>query len=344
MNIINMKDNKFYQYILTLFGLFAIFYYIWFRFLRERLPRDIPFESSLFILLLLGVICGIYLYILLRLCIPKPPNKYIVKLLTIYYELYKPLIETEKKIRSNVFISFIISKLFYLFSIFTDRHVLYYTHTNIAFYILINLFPKAILTLFFVVDIFYFHQLSIFYSFICLGLIPLIFQYLLYIIKEELENKIKYLDDHFCCVYVAEEGKDDDCHPYIMYPSSLETNYEGLINTRYFIDRQSDALTLYCDLYKYDCIETLEAREEYEKKHNLEPILLVFLIPRHDEIACILAKDFDELMPQVINISAYFKECENNKEKINKKSMIIMVIIYLICWIYILIVTFFSIA
>lgn len=45
LNTNNIKKNIF-NCLLILLGFFLVMYYIWFRFIRERLPRDIPFNLT----------------------------------------------------------------------------------------------------------------------------------------------------------------------------------------------------------------------------------------------------------------------------------------------------------
>lgn len=99
MEVKNMKinrDNTFYRHKATLLGLPAISHAIRLRYFRERLPRDIPFESSLFILIPLTFICRTCLYILLHPHITELPNKDVIKLPTTRHETHKPLTEIEK--------------------------------------------------------------------------------------------------------------------------------------------------------------------------------------------------------------------------------------------------------
>ena len=41
-----LKFNIIYKYLLIICGFIFITYYLWFRFIRERLPRDIPFDLT----------------------------------------------------------------------------------------------------------------------------------------------------------------------------------------------------------------------------------------------------------------------------------------------------------
>jgi hypothetical protein len=76
--------NKVYIFILCGIGAIMITIYLYLRFLRPKLPRDIPFDFNIFGLLILIELCVIHLYIIYSLfnekvTIPLPLVKYIQK-------------------------------------------------------------------------------------------------------------------------------------------------------------------------------------------------------------------------------------------------------------------------
>ena len=67
-----MNRNKINQLLLILLGLIMLFSYIWFRFIRVRLPKEIPFiHLSFFSLITLSFMCFISIYYLTSLIIKK---------------------------------------------------------------------------------------------------------------------------------------------------------------------------------------------------------------------------------------------------------------------------------
>jgi hypothetical protein len=79
--------TKIHNIILSILGLIILVVFIWYRFIRERLPKDIPFNLSIEGLIILLEICIIYSYIIYTLT-------------------------TEKK-STNAFITAIVSNIFY---------------------------------------------------------------------------------------------------------------------------------------------------------------------------------------------------------------------------------------
>jgi hypothetical protein len=105
-------------YILWSTSAITISWYIWARFIRERLPRDIPIELSEIGLYIIIYISCIYLYIVISLIWPRNPNKLIVKLVEI---LFKPLTSLDTAIKSIKSIDKVHRKLLdYLIPILDD--------------------------------------------------------------------------------------------------------------------------------------------------------------------------------------------------------------------------------
>ena len=89
-----MNDFSVYNNILLI-------YYIWVRFIRIRLPREIPFNLTLFSFILLVISCGFFIYILLRIIKPKIPNPVVYNLLLKISQIYIPLIALDKWIKKT---------------------------------------------------------------------------------------------------------------------------------------------------------------------------------------------------------------------------------------------------
>jgi len=69
-------NKKIYQFIIIILGIIMLLAFIWLRFIRTRLPKEIPFDFSLLGFLILLNLCGVYVYILISLLRkPKPMNK-----------------------------------------------------------------------------------------------------------------------------------------------------------------------------------------------------------------------------------------------------------------------------
>ena len=347
----NMKitiiKQTFLQYLFVLLGFSLLCYYIWFRILRDRAPQIIPFETSWISFLIVLIICLTYIYIIIRIYKPKPPHPYVLKLLEVIRKLYYPIKVLNETFRTNYQVKKLVFIILFYFNIFVYKYQLFNYNNQKKFQILFFYGPTFILLFIFVVDIFYFHQIKIFYYFLFLSILPMIFDYLLYLIKIELENQIEYLDKSFYILILStDEERHNGKYNYFMSPSRLEHINEFfdryVVHAKYFIELQAIALNFNHDLLKYDCIETGEAREIYAEKHNIQlPPISVFE-PRSDEISKDIFKQCHKLIPMTINVSAFFEEYMLVKQhaKTIKFSKIIIMLMYLVCWSNIFLVSF----
>ena len=73
------QNKNLYQLILILFGMIMLLGFIWLRFIRPRLPKEIPFNLSLLGFFILLYLCGIYLYIVISLFRKSKPMNPILK-------------------------------------------------------------------------------------------------------------------------------------------------------------------------------------------------------------------------------------------------------------------------
>lgn len=59
--------KAFWTFFLTLFGFVFVLWFLWVRFIRERLPKEIPFSLSEIGFYFILYICVLYFYIILRI-------------------------------------------------------------------------------------------------------------------------------------------------------------------------------------------------------------------------------------------------------------------------------------
>src|ERR1700728_3749034 len=90
MSIINYIKKFIDKYFLILFGAITFGIFIWLRFIRERLPREIPFSLSLLGFIILIELCIIYLYIVISLIRINKQNSLMSSIIDL---LFKPLEE-----------------------------------------------------------------------------------------------------------------------------------------------------------------------------------------------------------------------------------------------------------
>lgn len=208
------------------------------------------------------------------------------------------------------------------------------------FYFVSSILPKIIFLSLFIMDIFYFHKFYLIYSALFLGIIPLIKAYIIYSIKQLIEKDIQYIEYNYYIKLIDDEEELPEGVWYYLSIKSLPRDEDGFINLRYFLELQVAAIQFNVILYKYACVETWEARVAYAKEHDLYLAKTYAYEPASDEISIGLSKKFYELMPQIIHMLAFVK-CDRDMSinpRIKGINMII-ISIYLFCWVYILIIS-----
>jgi hypothetical protein len=336
-NYINKKIL--YIYLLAILGLILTLYYIWFRFIRERIPRDIPFNLTPLTFFCLCYICLIYMFILYRLYKPKITSNMVLILRQYLNIILKPFYFSDKLLKKNMNINR------YLFDFYLKcikLLELYKTGNNNTIFIIFNIMPRIIILGAFMVDVFYFNKLHLFYYALVLSLLPLFYLYSIYSISQYLNLISNKLDKYFevkILSTIEDEYLYRQIHKvprYMVSLSDLEYNDDGVLDSKYFIKWQSANLIFDYDLYEYICVETDETREYYSKKYNIKLPPLWIFEPESDEISKLLAKEFNILMPQAYYFQA-FVETHTDLVKINFiKFEKYFIIGYLICWLYIL--------
>jgi hypothetical protein len=165
-------DNEIIKFFSIFLILTLAIIYIWFRFIRERLPKEIPFYLSITTWCFLIIICLVLGYSIIKLLF----RIRIVPTLNIRYHI------TE---RFKEFVRFLVD----------NHHTKPYFEKNIIrcleliekrykyVHVFFLLIPLTILVTTFLLDVFYFYRLYYFYKLIWLGLLPLSLEILLYIFK-----------------------------------------------------------------------------------------------------------------------------------------------------------------
>ena len=331
-NLIKKYINIF-NFILAIVGILMVSWIIWIRFIRERLPKDIPFDLSEIRFYLIAYACIIYLIIIYSLLSLREPNIIIKKLVEI---LFLPLVTFDKFIKNNKYITAKYIK-------FLEKYIKPKLVTTSWFvrlhienrYIFITIVPRCILILILLVEVFYFKRIEIFYSAIILGILPLLHRYLKYSFKNIKEQYIYYFEQQIKQIYIliedAEEENNYEKNPE-KYPE-IKYHAEYITVRQYFEDVLSDD-------YKY--FVSPEFKEDYLNKYIYEnEISNKKEILNKEQIIDKLKRKFRlEILPCGIMESYYELYAEATNTSYIKWLRIIIFSLYFICWFYILCVSF----
>ena len=88
----NVNKNKLNQFLLILLGIIMFLSYLWLRFIRVRMPREIPLNLSFYGMIIITFICIILIYAIFT----KYFNTKIKEKNLIYEFILKPLKELDK--------------------------------------------------------------------------------------------------------------------------------------------------------------------------------------------------------------------------------------------------------
>ena len=348
---ITTYNKKFYNYILASVGFLMFVSYIWLRFIRERLPRDIPFDLTLisfFILIIIIITLGFIIY---RIKNPKVPPKFIYDFIQILIKILKPLEYFDDLLKQKGNVQ---QRILHIVFFLIKKYKLYNSIKNYRLFFILNVIPKILLLTVFMIDIFFLHKIEYFYAFILLNIIPLFYIYIIYTLKKQAEIYTLYLEKAFYIDIISTiEEEDNNIKDFMCQIINLKNHPDDEVDpwnpaipfkdVRFFIDMQACNLVFDYDLYEYTCVETDYGREEYAKKHNRNiPITSREYIPNFDDVSIILRKEFEDIIPKVVYIKAFLRVYDNIiKPKMLKNwSNFFIILGYIICWTYILIVSF----
>ena len=321
-------------YILILIGLSATSWIIWSRFIRQRTIREIPdyllTEYRFWILL---YICCIYLYVIKSLLKPKETDPIIILLLDY---LYKPFTTLDRSIKYNKYTKVYYHKVILLFIKFKTNLEGYHI---LGFILLMRIIPRIILVLFLLLDTFYFHKLEIFYKVVLIGVLPFIFRYLKYSVKDMYDNYVEELQHKYLLVQVHEKGYEGwigrkretkAIHHFttVSIKEYIEIKYENFLYywaeeiTYQYVGWPSSHEHLYKEfrMTKYNNKDTKLTSADYKE----------------------MDQEFHELMPIIIELKMAVLRIKRYEDKpIIKWSRVLIYSMYFICWSYILTISYY---
>ena len=296
-------NKKLYQSFLFILGLVMFIAFIWFRFIRERLPKDIPFHLTEYGCLILIYVCCLYLFIIIMLIVTFQIKN--SKLNIIVEMIYKPLKVLDESFKENAFITHYHQKFIEAFS---KRSINYS-----KIYYLCNIIPRLPLLITLSVDTFYFHHLENIYKIILLGLVIFLYKYFIY--------SLKYAKEYF--TLKLELITDKIMTNYKKNPNDYGSSF---LDVRDFIDIQTDSIFYKDHRYKINPIPTTSYLALFQGKNvNIKQ----------------MQAEHYRLLDIIVPISVHLEEFDL-RHNFNSKIKYIKIGIfstYLICWSYILIIS-----
>lgn len=319
------KTLKYYLLLILGLALFSLF--IWFRFLRQRLPRDIPFHPKFLGLIILFIICLSYVYALIVIYRKPKNNKY---LSDIIMTLLKPLVVFDDFLKGSM-------------SGTLHNRLLKKWHRKLVYpkkvIIRYNIIPRILLLTILSTDVYFYNELDYVYKVIFLTFFLLWVRYLKYSLKKSLDKDIALLSlnvesvvtSYVYGVHPAEwpenavnldpEDEDDDMPETMSLPLDIFVNYQT--------SRIMNSLTP----VEYYIFCTKEYYTEYKKQYNKKHLQS----QDHKNIEFIMLPQIETIIALSVILEKYNKTSyEDLKIKLLKT---LIYINHLLCWLFILIIT-----
>lgn len=199
-----MNNYKSISYIIIGFiMLLSLSVFMYKRLVTEHLLRNIPFMLTEVWFYILMVFCINYLYAIKLSIKPSLKNIRILKLFSRLAYLLIPLLFLDKVLKTN--------KYTYKLTMKAIKYIVppHGGKGQRIFLITANLLPRVILVIIFISDVFWFSKLNNFYTYIFLGLLPLVYTYHKFTMYQIKELAIEHLESFYDYVDISELGWDD---------------------------------------------------------------------------------------------------------------------------------------
>ena len=241
--------------------------------------------------------------------------------------IYKPLKILDQTLKKNVIVKFYYTKiqkfiLTVIHRFIVPKVVNPYLKIVITFEILPRVFIGSTLAL----DVFYFHELHYIYNVVYISIVILVAKYLKYSFAYAKEQYILFLEEITDGILTNHTYPEDD--PLFLYERSV----------REFIDIQTDAIVLGESTYTYSPITSDKHSLAFRKRNNLPLTTKEYQLTLNE--LKLLHKDFYDVMEIAVPLSVYLEEYRyaENYSRLRYTKVVIFSL-YLICWLYILIIS-----
>lgn len=350
----------FSKYYLIFLGFLLITIYFWSRFIRSRISKVLPLDLTVLKFFILLYLCCIFSFIIFMLVISRKKN---IIIETFLDWVFIPIKNLEIYIRNLPFI-----KIRYENFLDNIKSILEYSiiKTNL-FYAIFWVFPRLILLTALFIDVFFFNQLHYKYQVILFGLLLFFNRCFKYSLKNIKEEKIKYLSlyiENICTKYYPgihpaewpenqnennDDDDDDDYPPTMSLPLDI------------FIKFQTESI-IYENITRNigTVFYTQKANEEFWEKYIKQKYVLFVNQPIPEDYTNIFGdkppenyykarsviydkkKEFSrneiEKIMQISLLIEHLNKTSNYND--NFKYMKILIYLnYLLCWLYVLLVS-----
>ena len=310
-----------YKYSLIFLGFLLFISYIWFRFIRTRVPREIPLKLMVITFLLILISALIYLYVIIRLFKPAQKHSMFKEVTNM---MFRPLEEFDAFLKQYISLN---AFILYTYHSIKDPYFLY---------LLTNILPRIITATALIVDAFFCHKFNYIYKILFISLIPLLARYFIYSLKKIKEQqiiayapKIRLIDTPYVVGVmpkIDQDEEDDEDDNVLMEYMSLPLDI--------FVDYQTKRICLDGKGAEYNVYRPKEIYDGYKIKFNIPELTSEHLEQIRNE-----AK---ETIENIISLSVFVFKYQHSYilKKAIRNLKALTYLLYLICWGYILFICF----
>ena len=250
--------------------------------------------------------------------------------------IYKPLKILDHAIKYNKFVE----PYYFKFTLKFIPIISKFNSNNVTLLIILfEILPRIFLVVFLCRDIFIFHKLENFYKIILIGLLPFIFRYLSYTIKDILNYYIEKLENKYEFVFIFE--KDYEFEMSRKQNTKAVFHYERVTIKEFIEIKKENFIAWILDEVTYEYVGYPYLYDHLYEDYCLKKYNEIN-IKRLTELDMQETKQlFHEIIPQIIDLQLFEEQFHAVKEKKYIKYIKSSIFsIYLICWSYILIISY----
>jgi hypothetical protein len=252
--------------ILSIIGFILSCLYIWNRFFRIRLPKDIPLELSFKFFFILIIIISFHLFIIIKI-IKKTETKLSFNFLyQPFKELYSLIINKNEKLYDIILEELI------------DQSMKKSEKSKFIYHVIY--LPQIITVSILFIEIFIIGKIRIFYISLMFLIIPILYKIGIYILQDFMRIQCNYIDKHLAIQWNNAYEKDNDCDYKLI-------NAEFYVKESYFRKKDFDvSFSLYLEYINElkkenpNCDISIKAIEDYEISildNSLQKIYFIIL-------------------------------------------------------------------
>ena len=309
-------NKKLISIFITSLSFLLLLTFIWYKFIRVRLPKEIPFELTEYSFIAILISICLYCFNIRKLFSTSKQDfvdiSKIVK--NINYYLYKPF---------TILLSYIIATFPLEFEKYYTKSILKIMSFNLTkFYFYSYVLIRFSIVIVFTIDVLYIHKVYFVYSLTLLVIILLLYRIITYLLEFLRDNAFESIDSKYNIAII---------HPAY--------NQMCFINSQVMVDILSSQLIRKQPLIPFSLIFKYEYLESLRVEYNIDPKVRITSVLDFEDLEVFIKNSLNFYAHVQAILTAY-----KNITIEYKEIFLSIYMLYTICWTYILIVSISSLS